>query len=348
MTFYEELQLNQAGSKKLIHESKDKKEKIYHTAVFLFKVFLTLAFCVGFVVLYSLIFGTENSITGVMLLLCIMTFRHVDLGFDTRHATPIFIMLFAILAFGPRLANMGNPFTHFLVNLICIGTLVFFGCHNIYMFNHATLVLSYLLLYGYDVTGPSYTKRVISIAIGALMCALIYYKNHRKKTYDKCFKDLFKDFDVTTNRTKWQITLVLGISSVLYIMELLNLPRVMWAGIATMSILTPIQKDMKSRALSRIPANIIGGILCYIFYTISPDFIYKNIGILGGLGVGLSATYGYQSLFNSFGAISVAASSLSLSGAIFYRVLNNAIGILYAIPFASSLNILFKRFSPKS
>ena len=46
MTLYQELQLNQAGSKQLIRNTQDKKEKARHIAVYLFKILLTLAFCV--------------------------------------------------------------------------------------------------------------------------------------------------------------------------------------------------------------------------------------------------------------------------------------------------------------
>ena len=34
------------------------------------------------------------------------------------------------------------------------------GCHNPFMFNQSTLVLGYLLLYGYDVSGRSYVMRL--------------------------------------------------------------------------------------------------------------------------------------------------------------------------------------------
>ena len=48
MTFYQELQLNQAGSKALIKASKSKKEKHRHIAVYLFKILLTVAFCTAY------------------------------------------------------------------------------------------------------------------------------------------------------------------------------------------------------------------------------------------------------------------------------------------------------------
>ena len=47
MTFYQELQLNQAGSKKMLKTSETRREKAYHTLVYLVKIALTMIFCFG-------------------------------------------------------------------------------------------------------------------------------------------------------------------------------------------------------------------------------------------------------------------------------------------------------------
>ena len=86
MTLYQELQLNQAGSKQLIRNTQDKKEKARHIAVYLFKILLTLAFCVAFVTVYTKVFGSDNSIVGVVVLLSVMTFRFADFGIHAPHA----------------------------------------------------------------------------------------------------------------------------------------------------------------------------------------------------------------------------------------------------------------------
>ena len=62
MTFYQELQLNQAGSKNLLKKSETLKEKLYHMWVYLVKIAVTLAFCFFFVSIFSILFGNENSI----------------------------------------------------------------------------------------------------------------------------------------------------------------------------------------------------------------------------------------------------------------------------------------------
>lgn len=49
MTFYQELQLNQAGSKLMIQEAVGRRAKAWHLLVYLVKILLTMVFCVAFV-----------------------------------------------------------------------------------------------------------------------------------------------------------------------------------------------------------------------------------------------------------------------------------------------------------
>ena len=155
MTFYQELQLNQAGSKSLIKNCKTPKEKLHHLFIYIFKVFINVAFCVAFVTAYSMIFGNDNSIVGVVILLCILVFRNVDLGIHAPQSLLSLSAIFLILTFGPKAANLLGAFGGLLINFVCIWILMVLGCHNVIYYNHSTLVLGYLLLFGYDAV--SYT-----------------------------------------------------------------------------------------------------------------------------------------------------------------------------------------------
>ena len=201
------------------------------------------------------------------------------------------------------------------------------------MCNHSTLVLGYLLLYGYDVSGHAYTKRLEALAVGAIITGIIYFRSHRKKTHELNFLSFFEEFDINSHRTKWQLSITFAICSILFIAKMINLPRAMWAGIAVMSIITPFPTGKKQRVKERVLGNIFGALLVLIMYTYCPQFMYNNIGIIGGIGVGLSATYGFQSVFNAFGAISAAATILGFPAAIFFRIFNNVLGSVYGIVF---------------
>ena len=98
MTFYQELQLNQAGSKNLLKKSETTKEKMYHILVYLIKIAVTMVFCFLFVTVFSILFGNENSIVGVVVLLCLMVSK---CGFGNPHWT-------IYDAFGYVLCNNGR------------------------------------------------------------------------------------------------------------------------------------------------------------------------------------------------------------------------------------------------
>lgn len=333
MTFYQELQLNQSGSKSLIKNSSDRRQKLRHTAIYIFKVFLTLAFCMAFVIAFSALFGQENSIVGVVFLLFVMVFRFADFGIHTSHSILCLLIIFAVLAFAPRLTNMTGPFLSLMINFGCILLMMILGCHNVLMSNHSTILLGYLLLQGYDVSGGPYRQRLAALALGALVTCLVFYHTHRKASYKRGLKDLFLEFHPDSTRTRWQLVIALGISTILFIADLIHLPRSMWAGIAAMSVMLPFKDDMKYRVKARIPGNIIGSLLFILLYFFLPPQLYAYIGILGGIGVGFSAAYGWQSVFNTFGALSIAVGLFGLPGAVILRIINNIFGALYGLIF---------------
>jgi GNAT superfamily N-acetyltransferase len=106
MTFYQELQLSSAGSKQLIKNTTDKKEKWRHILIYNFKVYLVMAFCVAVVTLYTKLTGQENSVAGVTVLLALLVLRQADFGIRTSHGLLSIVGIFTIMMAGPRLANM--------------------------------------------------------------------------------------------------------------------------------------------------------------------------------------------------------------------------------------------------
>ena len=235
----------------------------------------------------------------------------------------------------PHLANQLSPVPGMLLNIAALAVLILFGCHNPFMFNQSTLVLGYLLLYGYDVTGKSYEMRLVGMAAGAVLTCLVFYRNHRNRVYKRKIQDVLQEFDLSSSRTKWQLCQILCVPAVLCIAELFKMPRAMWAGIAAMSAILPFMEDMQYRVKKRIVGNI-AGVLCFTaLYFLLPSSIYAYIGILGGIGVGFSAKYGWQAVFNTFGALAIAAESYGLKGAVSLRVIQNVFGVVFALVFCA-------------
>lgn len=338
MSIYQALQLNAAGSKELIKNAGNKQEKRKWFLVYLLKIFLTLAFCMVFVTAFTLVFGPKNSIAGVVVLLAVMVLRFADFGIRASHGIAVVFLTFAILAFGPYAAARAGLGFAFLINSLCILGLLVLNCHNVMLANHSTFVLGYLLLLGYDVSGRAYVARVISLFLGASICAVIFYRNHRHISYKRSFGHLFREFSLSTSRTQWYLRLSLGVSSSLLAAGLLHMARPMWVGISAMSVLLPFTKDLVYRLKRRLPFGAVGCGVFAILYMILPESIGPFIGILGGVGVGFSATYSWQTIFNTFGALAVAVGLLGFQGALLQRILALALGSVYGAAFHWVMN----------
>ena len=91
-----------------------------------------------------------------------------------------------------------------LLNIAALAVLILFGCHNPFMFNQSTLVLGYLLLYGYDVTGKSYQMRLAGN--GSRSCAYlsgILSEIIKTETYKRKMKDIVtEEFDLSSSQDK--------------------------------------------------------------------------------------------------------------------------------------------------
>ena len=345
MTIYQELQLNQAGSKQLVKNSSTAKEKVRHSLIYLFKIAVTLAFCVAFVGAFSILFGSENSIVGVVVLLCVMVFRNADLSVGTGESVGILGLFFAIMIFGPQAAHHFGIFPGFLINAASILMIMFLGCYNPLMSNQSTLVLGYLLLYGYEVSGHAYRMRMFALLIGAFMTVLVFYRNHKKRVYKRRVKNIFEDFHFDSLRGRWQICMAVSVPLVMMVSEYMKLPRSMWAGIAAMSVTALFLGDVKTKVKGRIIGNIAGALCFLVLYFVLPESIYSNIGIIGGIGVGLSVTYGWQAVFNTFGALAVATEMFGLSTALFLRVFQNVYGAVFALILFAAFNWIVSRVS---
>ena len=307
------------------------KEKRRHILIYNFKVYLVMAFCVAVVSMYSKLTGSSNSVVGVTVLLAVLVLRQADFGIRTTHGLLSIAGIFGILMAGPRLANIVPPLAAFAVNAVCILLLMILGCHNVIMYNHSTFVLGYLLLLGYDVTGKEYTFRVIGLLVGMVICMIVFYKNQRNRAYRRTFLDLFREFDLKSARSRWYVKLTLIVSSAMLFMNLLGLPRAMWAGIACMSVCLPFTEDCVPRSVRRGMFNVVGCLLFIVLYLVLPESMYPYIGMIGGIGVGYSAGYPWQTAFNTFGALSIAAGIFGMPAAVALRIGANVLGAAYTV-----------------
>ena len=105
----------------------------------------------------------------------------------------------------------------------------------------------------------------------------------------------------------------------------------MVGGIASMSVCLPFPDDCKERAGKRAAFNIVGCLLFVVLYLVLPESMYPYIGMIGGIGVGYSAGYAWQTAFNTFGALSIASGLFGMPYAVALRIGANVFGAAYTM-----------------
>lgn len=342
MTLYQELQLSSVGSKQLIKKTEDKKEKRRHILIYNFKVYLVMAFCFAVVTIFSQIFGSANSVAGVTILLALLVLRQADFGIHTTHGLLSIAGIFTILMVGPKVSNLVSPTLALPINIACIFMIMILGCYNVIMSNQSTFVLGYLLLQGYDVSGTDYLMRVVGLFVGMILCMAVFYKNQKNRPHTKGFLDLFRDFDLKSEQSRWYVKFTLIVSLALWMVSFAGLPRAMWMGIACMSICQLKHEGCVEKAKKRGPYNVVGCLIFLALYRLLPTSMYPYIGIIGGIGVGYSAGYAWQTVFNTFGALSIAAGLFGPIAAVVLRMGLNLFASVYTVVCDNILDRIFQ------
>lgn len=344
MNFYQAMQLGAANLKPLIKKATDKKEKRKHTSALIIKDILCMIFCIVVITLFTNLFGSENSIVGVVTVIAILTYRLSNLGFDAKQSAIAMLGIFAIFMVGPYFASISSPLISFVINFVSIMTIVILACYNTMLANQSILVLSYIILYGYTVSsGKVYLNRIGALAFGGVVVATILYLKNRKRDFKVTFKDVIKGVNLKNDRTKWQLKLTLGICLGMLIAELMHMPKSMWIGFSCLSLLQPDKKKLDIRCIERPLYTIIGCIIFLVIYSLLPESVKGNMGMLGGLLVGLAATYKWQTVFNLFGAVIGSIPLLGVQGAIILRIGY----VIYSAVFVKLYNAIFDKISAK-
>ena len=131
----------------------------------------------------------------------------------------------------------------------------------------------------------------IGLLCGMVICMIIFYKNQKNRPYRRTFQDLFYEFNINSARNRWYIKLTFKVSSAMLVMNLLNMPRAMWIGIACMSVCLPFSKVIEGRAGKRGAFNIVGCLIFSIMYIVLPKSMYTFIVLIVSISVEYSDIY---------------------------------------------------------
>ena len=348
MRFYDMLQLDPAVIKNNISEAESKKEKRRWVASLLVRDVLIVSFAVIFISAMTVIFGEENSSMAVVTFCILLSIRFIDFGYNVRHSLFSLAVLFAILLFSPQAIQMVSPSIGFLINFFSILVMTVLACENPEMGNGGLYLFGYIFLTGNFAKTDVFYDRALLTLTGYIICGAILIIKHRNKNRDVSLGHVVGGFDIRDPKSQWQLQLALGISLLFFLNRLLGLDRFIWVGFACSSLLSSYPLNVKERLPQRAAGVVLGSIAFGLVTIFLPEKYFFVLGPVSGLCLGLCATYKYKTLFNCFGALSLAMTIYGIEGSVLLRILNNMIGIFFGALFFHFFQKVFIPLLPET
>ena len=340
MRFYDLLQLDPAGLKNEIKNAENKKEKIKACIALPVRPALIVLLAIAIIAPLSKLFGEENNSMLVALFCILLAVRFVDFGYCIKDSMINLTITFALLFAGPVISAHTGPILGLIINIAALLVILVMTSDSPELGNGGLYGFSYVFLVGTPVEGEMIVKRGLLTLLGLVVCGIIFYCKHKDKNKNIRFSDILSGFKLSSKKSQWQIRMALGVSLLIFIGRLLSVERLMWAGFACSSLLSNYETDVaKKRSFSRIFGTIIGMIVFFAVYSVTPSTFHSLFGPACGVVLGFCVEYRYKTAVNCFSALLLATTLYGLSGALLLRVLNNILGVIFAYIFL----ILFQK-----
>lgn len=336
MRFYDSLQMDPAGLKKMIRTSDDPAVRRRLFAAMAVRSVLLVLFSMAVISPASAVFGPENSCMAVSMLCILLGIRFVDLGYRISDSMLNLAIVFALLLVAPTAATLVHPAVGTVIHISAFFVILFMTSQHPEMGNAGLYTFAYIFLSGNPVTGPSFWNRAALTAVGYGICGGILFAKHRGKNRQISFGSLLREFRFSDPKILWQLQLALGVGLILGIGSHFNLERAMWAAFACGSILgcyNASADGVRERLRHRMAGTLIGTAAFFLAYQIVPSGLHSLFGIAGGLIVGFCADYRSKTACNCLGALFIASSLFGLHETVWLRLLTNLLGIVFGYVF---------------
>jgi uncharacterized membrane protein YccC len=170
-------------------------------------------------------------------------------------------------------------------------------------------------------------QRAVAFVATLIICGLVLVQKHHAKNRATSLWQVITNGSLNDEIGHWQLRLAFGVGAAVLVGELLQVDRTMWIGFACMSALLPQKQQLLSRAATRFFGVVTGSILFWLLLQTVPGNWAFLLAPVAGFGLGLTTNYFLASLFNSFGALSIAITLFGEQSAVMLRIFNNGIGV---------------------
>lgn len=336
MSFYNALQLDPSILKRKISQCDTSGEKLFYWVAMAVRSALIVVFAVLFISTLSTLFGQENTPLAVALFCILLGIRFVNFEYCIGDSLVTLAVAIVILLLIPPAVSVLPPFAAAVLHFVSFFLLLYITSQRPELGNGGLYSFAYVYLSGNPVFGVSLEKRALMALVGYILCAVILYRKHRRTHTDIRFRHVLLKFDLHNIVHLWQLRMAIGVSLILTAGQFFGVERFMWMGFACASLLCdyPYSKSVTSRFCQRIIGVLAGSGAFYLIFCITPEAFHSLMGPLGGLCLGFCTDYRYKTAMNCFGALMLATGIYGIQNAVFLRITDTILGVIFAMLFA--------------
>ncbi|MDU2121570.1 MAG: FUSC family protein [Clostridium celatum] len=268
-----------------------KKKVISNTIIFL----VILLFVKGF----ELIFGSNNSLVGVTIIISILVLMQEDL---TKNLSSNLIKLLFMNLISGVFSNIAtnNMYLGLVLNFII---LLLIGYSLTSKLNKVMVVpfgLQYLFMLYTPVEGSDFTKRLVGLAIGAILIMLvqlvIYKGSKNNKVEDSEIENninnenkeeneyvrVFNKVNIHHVRGAYAIRIALLTAIAVFIVDFFNLAQGRWIVYTIFSLTELYSEHCRVRSKQRLQGTVIGIIIIMLLFIVIKDNTIRGLIVLLG------------------------------------------------------------------
>ena len=193
----------------------------------IFKNLFMIACIIISVSLCSMMFGSNNSLTWVGIIVGIMLYWNLDIGINKKEAPIVILALFIFTGIANRIAEI-NPILGIFVNLISIFLIMYIPSEKPEYKAYIPFILIYIFDQSNIAVGEDFYTRMVSLVVGGIITGAVYYFRHKNSEEGIHISKIMKDIDITSPRFIISIRMAIGVSIAILIGTLLGLQRTMF------------------------------------------------------------------------------------------------------------------------
>lgn len=269
-----------------------KKKVISNTIIFL----VILLFVKGF----EVIFGSNNSLVGVTIIIAILVLMQEDL---TKNLSSNLMKLLFINLISGVFSNIA---THnmYLGLVLNFSILLLIGYSLTSKLNKVMVVpfgLQYLFMLYTPVAGSDFTKRLVGLATGAILIMLVQLVIYRGSKNNKKVEDseventinnenkeeneyirVLNKFNIHHVRGAYAIRIALLTTISVFIVDFFNLAQGRWIVYTIFSLTELYSEHCRVRSKQRLQGTVIGIIIIMLLFVVIKDNTIRGLIVLLG------------------------------------------------------------------